>query len=246
MVQLPALTEVSAVVEEVEHRCRQSWELNIRVGAELPDAVAYCKRHDLTRLAIDLAIEHHRSLVRLVYAGELGSGAALLRPLLEASTSAFWLLYAASDNQILRLPEDPTIEASSDDIPMLGEMAFALQPLFPKIAAIAEGLSRKGSGSARWLHKYTHGGTPQLMRRDRANSWTSSEALLTLRRSDIFLIVGASVEAALQPDSSFADFIYSQRDRVGEEIMDALGAPPIPTQPRHPAPPTACIGPAMF
>ena len=111
----------------------------------MPAVTPCCRRHDFAACAIDLALEHHRAIVMLVEAGELGTAVALIRPLLEASASAFWLVYAASDEKIMALPTEPAVETSDHDIPMLGEMATALTPYFPAIVGLTEGLSKKAT-----------------------------------------------------------------------------------------------------
>jgi hypothetical protein len=183
----------------------------------------------------------------LVEAGELGTAAALIRPLLEAAASAFWLAYAASDEEVMALPTEPTVETSDHDIPMLSEMATALTPYFPAIVGLTEGLSKKGSRTARWLHKYTHGGTPQLARRDRANGWLEAEVILALLRADLFAVLGASVQTILSPNDDLCHYVFGQRDALGDEVASKFGAAIPEGQPHaHPAPDKGCCGASLF
>lgn len=175
--------------EVIQDRCRQSRTLASQIEQLMPTVSPCCRRHDFAACAVDLALGHHRAIVMLVEVGELGTAAALIRPLLEASASAFWLVYAASGEEVMALPTEPAVETSDHDIPMLSEMATALTPYFPEIVTLTGALSKKGSRTARWLHKYTHGGTPQLARRDRANGWLEAEVILALLRADMFACV---------------------------------------------------------
>lgn len=150
-----------AVNDVITARCQQSRALWAKTEDLAPAIRPCCRRHDFAVCAADLALEHQRAIVRLVEAGELGSAAALQRPLLEASASASWLVYAASDETIMALPTDPNVQSAREDLPMLGELAGDLLPYFPAMTTLIQGLAKKGNGAARWLHKYTHGGTPQ-------------------------------------------------------------------------------------
>lgn len=235
------------VNEVVEDRCRQSRALAGQIEQLMPAITPCCRRHDFAACAIDLALEHHRAIVTLVEVGELGTAAALIRPLLEASASAFWLVYAASDEKIAALPTEPTVETSNHDIPMLGEMATALTPFFPAIVGLTDGLSKKGSRTARWLHKYTHGGTPQLARRDRANGWLEAEVILALLRADLFAVLGASVQTVLSANDDLRRYVFGQRDALGAEVASKFGAAVPGGQPQaHPAPDKSCCGAPLF
>lgn len=233
--------------EVIEDRCRQSIALAGRIEQLMPAVRPCCRRHDFAACAIDLALEHHRAIVMLVEAGELGTAAALIRPLLEASASAFWLVYAASDEEITALPTQPEVETSDHDIPMLGEMATALTPYFPAIVGLTDGLSKKGSRTARWLHKYTHGGTPQLARRDRATGWLEAEVILALLRADLFAVLGASVHTVLSVNDDFRRYVFGQRDALGAEVASKFGTAVPEGQPQeHPLPNKGCCGAPLF
>lgn len=231
------------VNEVVESRCQQSQTLASQIEQLMPAVTPCCRRHDFAACAIDLALEHHRAIIMLVEAGELGTAVALIRPLLEASASAFWLIYAAGDDEIMALPTEPAVETSDHDVPMLGEMAKALTPYFPAIVGLTEGLSKKGSRTARWLHKYTHGGTPQLARRDRANGWLEADVILALLRADLFAVLGASVQTVLSPNDNLRRYVFGQRDALGAEAASKFGAAVPEGQPQeHPAPDKGCCG----
>jgi hypothetical protein len=231
----------------VEDRCRQSRTLAAQIEQLMPVVTPCCRRHDLAACAMDLALEHHRAIVMLVEAGALGTAAALIRPLLEASTSAFWLVYAASDEEIAALPTEPTVETSDKDIPMLGSMVISLKPYFPAIAGLSDALSPRGTRTARWLHKFTHGGTPQLARRDRASGWLESDVVLALLRADLFAVLGASVQTVLTANDDLRRFVFAQRDILGAEFASKFGtAIPSGLPQAHPKPVKGCCDEPLF
>jgi hypothetical protein len=197
-----------------------------RVKALLPQGAAPSLRANFARYAIDLAREHHSGLLRVAEAGEYGTSGALLRPILEASTAAFWLMYVATCEVIHALPTNP-VENSRTDIPTLGEMASALVTIFPPIQTIVDGL--KKGGQAKWLHKYTHGGTPQLTRRN--SGWSEGEVMLTLIRADLFAILSACLETVIEPNPALSEYGFGRRDELGEEMRTLLNTPKIQPQP---------------
>ncbi len=220
----------------IQRRIAQSRMQNDRMKALLPQGAAPSLRANFARCAVDLACEHHSGLIRVAAAGEFGTAGALLRPILEASTAAFWLMYVATCEEIQALPTSP-VENGGADIPMLGEMARALAPMFPAIQTIVDELKR--GGRAKWLHKYTHGGTPQLTRRK--SGWTEGDIMLTLIRADLFAVIGACLETVIEPNPALSNYGFGRRDALGEERRILFGGQEIPPQP-HSLPPALMDG----
>ena len=204
----------------MRERCRRSRELNEQLTLLIGRRPANSLRVDFARCAQDLALEHHSAIARTVDAGEFGAAGALLRPLLEASTTAYWFVYAANCVEICRLPTT-TVDTPAVDIPGLSVMLSALTPIFPPITRISEGL--KTGGAAKWLHKYTHGGTPQLTRRS-AEGWTVDEAMRTLVRADMFVTLSGLLETVLDPSPELASYAFGSRDELGFELQITFGA----------------------
>lgn len=226
---------------EVVQRILESRDQNIRLKALLPQGPAPSLRANFARCAIDLALEHHSGLIRVAAADEFGTAGALLRPILEASTAAFWFMYVATCEEIRALPTSE-IENSNADIPMLGEMAKALIPTFPAIQIIVDGLKR--GGRAKWLHKYTHGGTPQLNRR--RSGWSDPEKIFTLIRADMFGVLAACLETVITPNSELSNYGFGRRDALSEELLLRFGTPLPPEQPHAlPSALTDGCGPAF-
>jgi hypothetical protein len=216
-------------LQTIRERSRQSRQHNDQMRSLMPAGPAPSLRANFARCAIDLALEHHSGLIRAVEAGEYGTAGALLRPALEASTAGFWFVYVASCNAIQTLPttcdDNPT-----SDIPGLGEMAYSLLPIFPQIQTLVDGL--KKGGTARWLHKYTHGGTPQLTRRV-AGGWKEGEVMLILLRSDMFVDLAACLETVIAPNEPLARYAFGYRDELGFELQSRFSASAIPQQPQN-------------
>jgi hypothetical protein len=220
----------------IRERITRSREQNDRIKTLFPRGVAPSLRANFARCAVDLAIEHHSGLIRVAEAGEYGTAAALLRPLLESSTAAFWFMYVATCAEIRGLPTT-TVENASTDIPMLGDMARLLVPIFSPVQTIVDEL--KKGGRAKWLHKYTHGGTPQLIRR--GPGWTEAEVMLTLIRGDLFSVLGACLETVIAPNHALSVYAFGRRDELAEEMSELFGVSQIAQQP-HSLPPAQTDG----
>ncbi|WP_421568911.1 DUF6988 family protein [Stenotrophomonas sp. PD6] len=211
----------------INNRCAESRKQNDRFRALLPPTPAVSLRVDLARCAIDLALEHHSAFIRLVEAGEYGSAGALLRPILEASTIGFWFVYVAPLERIHGLAQNRQ-DNPVQDVPMLGEMARDLVPTFPPIQGLIDAL--KPGGPAKWLHKYTHGGTPQLNRRV-GTGWEEGEVMLGLIRADLFCVLAGCLETVLTPNPNLFAYGFARRDELAEEFRVTFDAQPILHQP---------------
>jgi hypothetical protein len=204
--------------------------------ALMPAGSAPSLRANFARCAIDLALEHHSALIRVVAAGEYGTGGALLRPVLEASTAACWFVYSAKCSEIQALPTAAT-ENVTADIPGLADMLKTLIPVFPAIQSIADGL--KSGGTAKWLHKYTHGGLPQLTRRV-GNRWVESDVIMTLIRADVFSVIAASLETVIAKSEAIGAYCFGTRDDLGVELHEKFGRD-LPPQLPHSLPPAPLL-----
>jgi hypothetical protein len=201
------------------NRCAESRSQCDRIRASLPAFAPSLLRADFARCAIDLALEHHSAYIRLVEAGEYGSAAALLRPILEASTIGYWLVYVAPAEQIQAFPRDSQ-DNPITDVPGLSKMAEALRPLFPPIQAIMDGF--KSGGPAKWLHKYAHGGTPQLNRRH-GPGWQEGDLMLGLIRADLFCVLAGCLETVLAPNPTLTAYAFPRRDALAQELSFRFG-----------------------
>lgn len=133
-------------------------------------------------------------------------------------------MYVADCGYFHALPTSKSAGRAAD-IPQLVRMAASLVRVFPPIQAIVDGL--KNNGPATWLHKYTHGGMPQLLRR--ADGWDEGEVMHLLLAADIFSILGPCLETAIAPNPDMTAYAFKRRDAIGDENDAALwGSYPAP------------------
>ncbi|KTF36585.1 DUF6988 family protein [Xanthomonas vesicatoria] len=210
-------------------RCAESRQQNELFRSLLPEEALRSLRVGFARSAIDLALEHHSALIRVVEAGEYGAAAALLRPILEAATIGFWFVYVASFEEIQSLQLDGS-DNPIDDVPMLRDMAAQLTSTFPAIQAIVDGF--KKGGAAKWLHKYAHGGTPQLNRRI-GPGWTQGDVMLMLIRADLFSVLAGCLETVLAPNPHLSNYGFARRDQLAGELHREFGGPELPQHPHE-------------
>lgn len=213
------------------------------VNSLLPLEAPPSLRAYFARCAISLALEHHLAIVTCMETGLFGSAAALVRPLLEASTIAYWVMYAASCQHIESLPATPdAIRLGSPDVPQLTKMLALLGPTFPQTKELLAAFN--GKGKARWLDQFTHGGIPQLVRR--STGWSHEHVLLTVVVSDLFGIMGPCLESVIAPTSSsaIASYGFERRDSLNEELSRITGEPTAKAPTQLPAPLTTGCGPA--
>lgn len=120
----------------------------------------------------------------------------------------------------------------------------ALARIFPEIEVLRRELARASpTGFAKWLHKYAHGGTPQLVRRDIASGWLEEEVLLCLLRADLFVVLAASAHTLMRGSEAFGTFVFDERDRLEQEGVEVFGIAPMAAQPKqHPTPQYGCVG----
>lgn len=204
----------------------------------MPIKGAESLRTTFARCAIDLALEHHSALTRVIEAGEYGTGAALLRPLLEASTTGYWFAYVAPCEQVRSMPTT-SHDSTEHDIPGLSQMLTALTPTFPAIQVMSQALKR--GGAAKWLHKYTHGGTSQLARRV-DGGWVEGEIILSLIRSDMFATLAICLETVLAENEPLFQYGFDYRDKLAHELEEKFGVPIPPQPPGLPDAPLLCDG----
>lgn len=221
-------------------QCNEAQEHNLRLRTLIAPLKPKTLREHFALAAIDLGLEHHSAIVRCVEMRAFGSAAALLRPLLEAGTAAFWFIYAASVEQLGSL-STAADDAPLVDLPDLNMMVGSIESIFPAVRTLLDGF--KKGGPAKWLHKYTHGGTPQLARRT-PGGWRPEEIRLLVLRADIFACLVSAVGTLLTTKPELARYVFTSRDTLGAMLSEGYIAPDIPQQPHAlpPAPLLACGG----
>lgn len=223
-------------------RLSESAELSADLSSSLGNVDACCLRHQLSQCAADLALEHHQAIRRLLSRRMYGSGAALLRPLAESATTAYWFSYIATDRQISALPSDPAIETSLIDLPGILEMTGSLIPFFPAMSMIQDGLKKKGHGYLRWLHKYTHGDMPQLVRRNIALGWEEVEVQRNLLIADLLATAAAQSIATFRPDTVLVSVVLAHRKKLDAWRANYFGGSSSTEDDGIPSSPESCFG----
>src|SRR5690242_10409004 len=136
---------------------RKASTLRIAISKAVHDDYdGLAQRHQLLILYMSMALEHFDAIFVLLYTGKLiGSAMALLRPLVEASVRALWIVFVATDQQV---------EAVATD-------THKFQVFDTLIADLDRSLGNKstfaGLGGKNWkaLCGLTHTGAEQLARR---------------------------------------------------------------------------------
>lgn len=88
----------------------------------------------VSRVMCSIAFEYAESAKMLISAGNLTSATGLVRLQYEALVRAMWLLYAATDTDVLKLTSELTQETANkaNKLPMLSEMLEKLQGKSPQ------------------------------------------------------------------------------------------------------------------
>jgi hypothetical protein len=88
----------------------------------------------VSRVMCSISFEHAESAKMLISTGNLTSATGLVRLQYEALVRAMWLLYAATDTDVLKLTSELTQETAHKEnrLPMLSEMLDKLQGKAPQ------------------------------------------------------------------------------------------------------------------
>ncbi|MBJ6799871.1 DUF6988 family protein [Geomonas propionica] len=113
------------------------------------------KRDLIAGGCFDVVLEHQKSITLLVEAHLFGSGFALLRAVFEGYVRGLWILYAASDEDVIKFFEDKVDISVAQMINKIEEL-----PSFD-----VHVLSTIKGSSFSSMCSYTHGGWSQIGRR---------------------------------------------------------------------------------
>jgi hypothetical protein len=116
------------------------------------------RRSTLFVALCDLTVEHHGAIITLIQSEQYdGSALALLRPLFETCSRAFWTLYCATEDELAG------ITGKRAAFPTLTACANAIQEYFAK--QNHPNLFTPGRDYIDQLHGFTHSGIEQLQSR---------------------------------------------------------------------------------
>ncbi|WP_226469888.1 DUF6988 family protein [Luteimonas panaciterrae] len=208
-------------IEELEGRLRQAHEHSRELHRMVPPTFRQSVRETLARCAISILLEHHSGVIALIKTAHYASAAAMLRPVLEAGTIAYWLLYAAPTERVQAMALAPLEGADQNsDTPTLGRMINALAdslPSLPSVRDLADGL---GKPNGRWLNKYTHGGIPQLKRKGPDEPpFGFSDMIRALIRADLFALVGSAAATVVYELPELETYVAVKHRQLFDEYV---------------------------
>lgn len=124
-------------------------------------------RASISKTFCSVSFEHSESVRILIRTGNFTSALGVLRMQYETLVKALWTLYAASDNSIIKLQSDLTVESAkwADKIPPLSELLVELEGKAPKDALGP--LNEFKEYSWKPLSSYIHGGIHAITRHDK-------------------------------------------------------------------------------
>ncbi|MEF9977709.1 MAG: hypothetical protein RR969_09495 [Thermomonas sp.] len=204
-------------------RCQQSVELNKRISETLVDLKRDHPRCDLAMRAVSLAHEHHSGFLRLMDSEHFATGAAVLRPIAEASTFSHWVSYAAPKEWVAAFATP-----QAWDQPNLDDMIRALAKCKPEMPGLQSLRDLLRTYAWKRYHSFTHGGVEQLGRRAETVTFNPIECRANFLMADNFLLAGASIYAAWFESAALINFFKSEVGRAGQELKDIFDGPDVP------------------
>ncbi len=195
-------------------RCLQSQRMHAAMWPLVACQAPALPRYALVASTVALAHEHHSSIIKLVEAGNFGSAAALIRPLIETAITGAWALYCAPAEVIeglfwnkQKMPKPNSMLTAIERRPELKEKL---------------GLKKLMEGKGTLFHRFTHGDMDQLRRRFNAHGYTFSEQenLGTLYISDLMLLLSATIFSVTTRERSLELFLEHHANSIVFELRD--------------------------
>ena len=198
---------------DIRERCERSRELQ---GVVIWSIAKLTRPSSLRRQvagdAATLAIELHGAIWVLIHSAHFAAAHALLRPMMETTARALWLLYAATFEQVEAL-------ASNRHTLDMGDLLRAMQKkrAFPQVDILCD-LDEK---SKKPIHSFTHGGFEALRRR--ADGFEPTEIIACLLIADLYLVIATDAVAVLHETSPLKPLMKEAAGRLGEEFTERFG-----------------------
>lgn len=204
-------------------RCQQSAELNKRISEALIGLKNDHPRCDLAMQAVSLAHEHHSGFIRLMDSEHFATGAAILRPIAEASASSHWVSYVAAKDWI-----SAALTPQSHDQPNLDDMVRGLARRMPELPGLQSLRDILRTPAWTRYHSFTHGGIEQLGRRTEPVTFNPLECRANFLIADNFLLAGASIYVAWFESDALTDFFRREFRGMGQELKTIFNGPDVP------------------
>lgn len=209
---------------KVQLRAHRSLELNRTIQFAFDaEADPADPRARLALASADLALEHHRAVVKLFRRGEPAAAAAMLRVLLDSGFAATYLLHRPTPDEASAMLENPGFyEEGRAYLPLTTDMMKELVKL-PVIGPIIRVIHKD---QLKAFHKLTHGDVPQLVRRRRSQpSFSAEERHSLVELADLFMLATAYVGAQALQSDVLKSSIIAIRNAVLVEALTRKGLP---------------------
>lgn len=214
--------------QEIRERCDRSREL----GSVVIWSIARLDRptqlrREIAGDAATLAIELHGAVWVLIHSAHYAAAHALLRPLMETTTRALWLLYTADFQQLEGLVAN---ERTKD----MGACLRAMRKsrAFPEI----EMLCALDEQANKLFHSFTHGGFEALRRR--ADGYQPNEIFAGLLIADLYVVIATDAIAVLHEMPLLKPLMKEAAHRLRREFGERFGTPvPEPDETKNGLPP---------
>ena len=219
---------MSFPIHEIRERCDRSRELGSAVIWSIArlDRPTQLRR-EIASDAATLAVELHGAVWVLIHSAHYAAAHALLRPIMETTTRALWLLYTADFQQVERL-------AANQHTYDMGDLLRAMRKKkpFPQI----EMLCALDEQAKKLFHSFTHGGFEALRRR--ADGYQPNEIFAGLLIADLYLVIATDAIAVLHEMPLLKPLMKEAAHRLGRELGERFGTlVPEPDETKNGLPP---------
>lgn len=204
-------------------RCQQSAELNKRIAETLASFKSGSVRCELAMQAVSLSHEHHSGFLRLMDTEHFATGAAILRPIAEASAFSHWVSYVALKRWV-----NTAVTPQAQDQPNLDDMIRGLARCRPEIPGLQSLRDLLRTPAWKRYHSFTHGGIEQLGRRAQSVTFNPLECRANFLMADNFLLAGASIYTAWFESDALLDFFKREVHGLGQELKGFFNGPDVP------------------
>ena len=217
-------------IEDIERRADETVNLHhIYAGCISKVGIPTSTRLSIAHDCVLLAMELQGAIGTLIRFRHHAAAFALLRPLIETTLRAAWLVYVADYQSIARLLENKNTKDLDDFA-----RALAKKSGHDELKSIAETiLDRRHT-----YHSFAHCGLEQLARR--RNGFKPNELIIGLIISDAFAVISGEIGHLIHADNHLRELTVIHAPRlarenflrkgIGEEPPDswtgALPAPP--------------------
>ena len=171
-------------------------------------------RAKISQTFCGVSFEHSESVRILIKKGNFTSALGVLRMQYETLVKAIWTLYAASDNSIIKLQSDLTVESAkwADKVPQLSELLVELEGKAPKEALGP--LNEFKEYSWKPLSSYIHGGIHAITRHGKG--YPTILLSQAVKSSNALQVMTGMMLVVLSGDSSLRGWIPNIQQKFAD------------------------------